>query len=123
MAPAYKPKLAQITPGPNLPLIPGINVRQPFVKLSQHCGKTNLSLYLKTIDFGRGPKPVEASRCISPNQYRIELKRGFEQIINSIDRRLFAPLAPETLVLPGHGEGTTIGTEQPSLDAWIERGW
>ena len=47
----------------------------------------------------------------------------FEQIINSIDRRLFAPLAPETLVLPGHGEGTTIGTEQPSLDAWIERGW
>ena len=47
----------------------------------------------------------------------------FEQIINSIDRRLFAPIAPETIVLPGHGEGTTIGAEQPSLDTWIERGW
>lgn len=47
---------------------------------------------------------------------------SFDQIIESIDRRLFT-LAPETLVLPGHGLDTTIGTERPSLDAWIERGW
>lgn len=47
---------------------------------------------------------------------------SFDQIINSIDRRLFT-LAPDTLVLPGHGLDTTIGTERPSLDSWIERGW
>ena len=47
---------------------------------------------------------------------------SFDQIIESIDRRLFT-LPPETLVLPGHGLDTTIGTERPSLDAWIERGW
>ena len=47
---------------------------------------------------------------------------SFDQIIESIDRRLFT-LAPETLVLPGHGIDTTIGAERPSLDAWIERGW
>ena len=47
---------------------------------------------------------------------------SFDQIIESIDRRLFT-LAPETLVLPGHGLDTTIGSERPSLDAWIERGW
>ena len=46
----------------------------------------------------------------------------FDQIINSIDRRLFT-LAPETMVLPGHGLDTTVGTERPSLDSWIERGW
>lgn len=47
---------------------------------------------------------------------------NFDQIIESIDRRLFT-MPPETLVLPGHGLDTTIGTERPSLDAWIERGW
>jgi len=47
---------------------------------------------------------------------------SFDTIIESIDRRLFT-LAPDTLVLPGHGLDTTIGTERPSLDAWIERGW
>lgn len=47
---------------------------------------------------------------------------SFDQIIESIDRRLFT-LAPETLVLPGHGLDTTIGSERPSLDTWIERGW
>lgn len=47
---------------------------------------------------------------------------SFDEIINSIDRRLF-PLPATTLVFPGHGLDTTIGAERPSLDAWIERGW
>src|SRR6478672_10607331 len=47
---------------------------------------------------------------------------SFDQIIESIDRRLFT--LPETdLVLPGHGLDTTIGTERPHLDEWIARGW
>ena len=47
---------------------------------------------------------------------------SFEEIIGSIDRRLFT-LPAETLVFPGHGLDTTIGTERPNLDAWIARGW
>ncbi len=47
---------------------------------------------------------------------------SFDEIIRSIDRRLFT-LPPETLVMPGHGLDTTVGTERPSLDAWVERGW
>jgi glyoxylase-like metal-dependent hydrolase (beta-lactamase superfamily II) len=47
---------------------------------------------------------------------------SFEQIISSIDRRLFT-LPAETLVLPGHGLDTTVGTERPHLDEWIARGW
>ena len=47
---------------------------------------------------------------------------SFDQIIESIDRRLFT-LPTETIVLPGHGLDTTIGTERPHLDEWIARGW
>ena len=47
---------------------------------------------------------------------------SFDTIIASIDRRLFT-LDPDTLVFPGHGLDTTIGTERPHLDEWIERGW
>ena len=46
----------------------------------------------------------------------------FEQIIESIDRRLFT-LPADTLVLPGHGLDTTIGTERPHLQEWVDRGW
>jgi glyoxylase-like metal-dependent hydrolase (beta-lactamase superfamily II) len=47
----------------------------------------------------------------------------FPTIIESIERRIFAPLPAETIVMPGHGLDTTIGTELPHLDEWIARGW
>jgi glyoxylase-like metal-dependent hydrolase (beta-lactamase superfamily II) len=47
---------------------------------------------------------------------------SFPTIIESIDRRLLT-LPIETLVLPGHGDDTTIGTERPHLQEWIDRGW
>ena len=46
----------------------------------------------------------------------------FDTIIESIDNRLFT-LPPDTLVLPGHGDDTTIGTERPHLQEWVDRGW
>ena len=46
----------------------------------------------------------------------------FDTIIASLDRRLFT-LPAETIVLPGHGDDTTIGTERPHLQEWIDRGW
>jgi len=46
----------------------------------------------------------------------------FAQIIESIDRRLFT-LPVDTIVLPGHGLDTTIGTERPHLQEWVDRGW
>ena len=47
----------------------------------------------------------------------------FPTIIRSIEDRLFASLPPDTIVLPGHGDDTTIGTERPHLQEWIDRGW
>jgi glyoxylase-like metal-dependent hydrolase (beta-lactamase superfamily II) len=46
----------------------------------------------------------------------------FGTIIESIDRKLFT-LPADTLVMPGHGTDTTIGTESPSLQTWVDRGW
>ena len=48
---------------------------------------------------------------------------NFPTIIQSIERRLFAALPAETIVMPGHGLDTTIGDEVPHLDEWIARGW
>jgi glyoxylase-like metal-dependent hydrolase (beta-lactamase superfamily II) len=47
----------------------------------------------------------------------------FPTIIHSIEDRLFATLEPEVLILPGHGDRSTIGTERPHLQEWIDRGW
>ncbi len=47
----------------------------------------------------------------------------FATIIRSIEERIFARFDPGTIVLPGHGASTTIGSEAPHLEEWIERGW
>jgi len=46
----------------------------------------------------------------------------FNTIIRSIDDLLFA-LPDDTIVMPGHGLDTTIGTERPHLQEWVDRGW
>jgi glyoxylase-like metal-dependent hydrolase (beta-lactamase superfamily II) len=47
----------------------------------------------------------------------------FPTIITSIDDRLFKNFDPDTIVLPGHGDRTTIGNERPHLQEWVDRGW
>jgi glyoxylase-like metal-dependent hydrolase (beta-lactamase superfamily II) len=46
---------------------------------------------------------------------------NFDTIIESIRTRLLT-LPPDTLVLTGHGEATTVGAEAPHLDEWVRRG-
>jgi len=46
----------------------------------------------------------------------------FPTIIRSIEDRLFT-LPADTIVLPGHGDSTTIATERPHLQEWVDRGW
>ena len=46
----------------------------------------------------------------------------FPAIIRSIDEKLFT-LPAATMVLPGHGLDTSIGTERPHLQEWVDRGW
>ena len=45
----------------------------------------------------------------------------FDAIIASVERLL--GFEDDTVVMPGHGADTTVGTERPHLPSWIERGW
>lgn len=47
----------------------------------------------------------------------------FPTIIWSLEDRIFSKLPADTIVLPGHGDQTTIGEESPHLQEWIDRGW
>ncbi|OKL54841.1 hypothetical protein BSZ39_01810 [Bowdeniella nasicola] len=47
----------------------------------------------------------------------------FTQLLGDVERKLFDALPDETVVLPGHGDATTLGAERGSLQQWRERGW
>jgi len=45
------------------------------------------------------------------------------QLMDGLEQRVFDRLPDETMVLPGHGDATTLGRERPQLQEWRERGW
>jgi glyoxylase-like metal-dependent hydrolase (beta-lactamase superfamily II) len=47
----------------------------------------------------------------------------FATLLGQVERRLFDRYYDDVVVLPGHGEATTIGAERPFLDEWRARGW
>lgn len=47
----------------------------------------------------------------------------FVQLMDDLESRVFAVYGDDTVVHPGHGDGTTIGAERPHLGQWRERGW
>lgn len=47
----------------------------------------------------------------------------FTSLMDDLEERVFAELPDDTLVLPGHGDSTTLGYERPRLGEWRERGW
>lgn len=47
----------------------------------------------------------------------------FASLVDDVEERLFASLADDTVVHPGHGDPTTIGAERPHLGEWRARGW
>ena len=49
--------------------------------------------------------------------------QDFATIITSIDDRIFGVFGDDVTIWPGHGGESTIGTERPHLDEWVERGW
>lgn len=47
----------------------------------------------------------------------------FFQLFADVSSRIFEVYPDHAVVAPGHGDGTTLGTERPHLPAWRERGW
>jgi len=47
----------------------------------------------------------------------------FSALYTDVVTRIFDRLPDDTLVHPGHGDGTTLGAQRGSLAEWKERGW
>lgn len=43
--------------------------------------------------------------------------------MDDLEERVFDLHADHAIVLPGHGDNTTLGAERPHLAAWRARGW
>jgi glyoxylase-like metal-dependent hydrolase (beta-lactamase superfamily II) len=50
-------------------------------------------------------------------------KGDFEKLLGDVTSRMFDVYGDSTVVYPGHGDDTTLGTERPNLVEWSERGW
>jgi glyoxylase-like metal-dependent hydrolase (beta-lactamase superfamily II) len=62
--------------------------------------------------------------CLFPGGVGKTWQRGdFTQLLEDVTTRVFDVYGDSTVVYPGHGDDTTLGTERPSLEEWRERGW
>jgi glyoxylase-like metal-dependent hydrolase (beta-lactamase superfamily II) len=62
--------------------------------------------------------------CLFPGGVGKTWKEGdFEKLLGDVSSRVFDVYSDSTVIYPGHGDDTTLGTERPHLDEWKERGW
>ena len=47
----------------------------------------------------------------------------FAALFSDVTTRIFDVYGDDTVIHPGHGKPTTLGTERPHLAEWAERGW
>jgi len=47
----------------------------------------------------------------------------FTSLMNDLESKIFGHFDDDTVVHPGHGDDTTLGTERPHLGEWRARGW
>jgi glyoxylase-like metal-dependent hydrolase (beta-lactamase superfamily II) len=47
----------------------------------------------------------------------------FTSLMNDLESKIFGRFDDDTVVHPGHGDDTMLGTERPHLAAWRTRGW
>ena len=47
----------------------------------------------------------------------------FETLLGDVSSKVFDVYDDRTVIYPGHGDDTTLGTERPHLAEWKERGW
>jgi len=62
--------------------------------------------------------------CLFPGGVGKTWKDGdFERLLDGVSSKVFDVYDDSTVVYPGHGDDTTLGTERPHLEEWRERGW
>ncbi|WP_406272282.1 MBL fold metallo-hydrolase [Nocardia sp. NBC_00881] len=54
---------------------------------------------------------------------RTTAPEDFNSLFGDVTTKLFDRYSDDTVVYPGHGDDTTLGTERPNLGDWRARGW
>jgi glyoxylase-like metal-dependent hydrolase (beta-lactamase superfamily II) len=54
---------------------------------------------------------------------RTNSPEDFASLMNDLESKIFGRFDDATVVHPGHGDDTTLGTERPHLAKWRKRGW
>jgi len=54
---------------------------------------------------------------------RVTNPEDFLSLLHDVETKLFDRFPDDTVVHPGHGDGTTLGAERPHLPEWRARGW
>ena len=102
----------------------GVRVGDVVLTATHLVGHTPGSIAL-VYDDPTGPPHLFTGDCLFPGGVgnTWEDAERFRSLYTGVVTKLFDRLPDETWVYPGHGADTTIGTERPHLQEWLERGW
>ncbi|SHV69232.1 Beta-lactamase-like [Mycobacteroides abscessus subsp. abscessus] len=76
-------------------------------------------------DLDAGPLPVRPNTLLAGGDSLDigDLHFEFTSLMDDLEGRVFGRYPDDTVVYPGHGDDTTLGSERPHLAEWRERGW
>lgn len=116
---AHRDDADQISGGPDFEVRDGetITVGELTLKAHHTPGHTPGGLC-----FVSGPVVFSGDTLFPGGPGKTSGPEEFARILVAIETRLFT-LPSDTIVYPGHGLDTTIGSEEPNLPAWKDRGW
>jgi glyoxylase-like metal-dependent hydrolase (beta-lactamase superfamily II) len=84
----------------------------------------SVALALDGADPETGATHLFTGDCLFPGGVGKTWEDGaFDQLLADVSSRIFDVYADSTVVYPGHGDDTTLGSERPHLGEWKERGW
>ncbi|OBK76157.1 MBL fold metallo-hydrolase [Mycobacterium sp. 1274761.0] len=84
----------------------------------------SVALALGGADSESGATHLFTGDCLFPGGVGKTWQEGdFERLLDHVTSRVFDVYGDSTVVYPGHGDDTTLGTERPHLGEWKERGW
>lgn len=84
----------------------------------------SVALALEGADPETGATHLFTGDCLFPGGIGKTWEDGaFDQLLGDVSSKVFDVYGDSTVIYPGHGDDTTLGTERPHLAEWKERGW
>ncbi|MEV0077452.1 MBL fold metallo-hydrolase [Nocardia neocaledoniensis] len=86
-------------------------------------GHTPGSIALALVDEGNRTHLFTGDSLFPGGVGKTHSPADFDTLLGDVTTKLFDRYPDDTVVYPGHGDDTTLGTERPHLAEWRERGW